>query len=267
MIAFSQKTESTSQPTALDASLRPGVWRELLVRDGWAMLFVTAMTLAVELGCFFVGRVYGAEFRLALLATLGIMSLWVVLAPGPLAAWGRGNLSAFLRGGIVADATGVALLVIWMFAPAGACLTFMGVVKLYCVFVAVTLMGVSAVCLARSSAGRQVVAVIAVGLLAIALASPVWASAHIGGPSPSPEVQQTIADWAIRVNPFYAACGAVVYETNFVWHDWGMMYDFSRIGEYVSPGEVLWYQTILLYLALAGGLGLLGILRHKCRQK
>lgn len=227
------------------------------------MGFVVALTLAFQLGCFFLGWVYHAEFSQALLATLGIMSIWVVLAPGPLAVWGRNNFSAFMRGGIVADATGFSLLVIWLLAPAEGGLTFLGVVKLYCIFTAITLVGVSAVCLAKSQTGRLTAGIIVATLLAVALASPIWASAHIGGPSPAPAVQQALADWAIRVNPFYAACGAVVYETKFVWHGWGLMYDFSRIGEYVSPSEVGWHETALLYLAIAAGLGLLGILRHK----
>ncbi len=244
-----------------------GPMRLFLASEGWAMGFILTATLVVELGCFFVCLSGGAGFDMSLIATLGIMSLWTVISSGPLAWWGRGNFLALLRGGLVADATCISLLIIWLQSPNDSGLSFSGVVKLYCVFTAVTLAGVSAVLCVKRPAARLTVAVIVVGLLFCALASPVWASVHLGGSEPSPEAQQAIANWAVRINPFYAACDAVVFETNFIWHGWGEMYDLTRIGEYVSPVGVRWYQTVFLYLAAAIFFGIIALLRSRGRGR
>jgi hypothetical protein len=246
--------------TQPDVGVRVGFWRTLWQRDGKAMLAALLGTLAVELG------VYAAAIRGdiapadAVLATLAMMTLICAIMPPALAAGGRGAWSALLRGGVVVDATGLALLILLAIGPAGQggpALTFWGVCKAYLVFAAVTLTGVAAVCLSARPVGRCIAAVLAATAFGLALASPIWISAWIGTGLERP-AQEQAAELAVWINPFYAAAQAGYAGRPFIWHEWRAMYRWTRLGEYVSPPPVSWVSTAGLYAALAAAMGAMG---------
>ncbi|MCD4823852.1 MAG: hypothetical protein K8S55_04545 [Phycisphaerae bacterium] len=258
---------AAAEPSGLASEKPPvagGVIRGLLSRDGWAMLAAVVATMIVEWGVFLTGRCCGVVFRESLLAALAATALWLAIGPGCFGAGASSALSAFIRGGIVADATAINLLGFWLLSLGGGDfggLGFVGVVKVYCVCASMAVLGVAVVCLARRWVWRACLAVTCGLVLVVAMASPLWISAWIGGTS-SPATQELVT-WAVRINPFYAIADAVVEETGFVWHSWGLMYDWSRVGEYVNPAGGGWWQTCLLYLLAAGGCGVVSLLRYR----
>jgi hypothetical protein len=233
----------TSQPPR-------GLLREVLARDGLAMGVLAAATLAAELGVYAVGRFNGAGARESLLAALAAIALWVCLAGPCAAAGGKTVFSRLLRGAVVVDATAVSLLIIWLIQPdAAGGLTFAGAVKVYCVCISVASAGCLAVGLTTKPARRAMVAVLAGVVMVAALASPFWISAHVG--AGQAEVEQALVTWAVRINPFYAICDAVVYQTRYVWHGGGLIYELTRVGGYVNPSRIAWWRTCLLYIGAA----------------
>ncbi|MCK5113273.1 MAG: hypothetical protein KAR11_00735 [Phycisphaerae bacterium] len=216
------------------------------------VLSIAAVTILVELGVFVAGRVYGASFERSLLAALGVSVLWCVIAPGPLCVGGRGLMSTFIRGGIIADSTFISMFVLWIIGyrePGG--LDFVGVLKIYCICIPLVLMSAGCVAIAKTPVARSVAAVIAVLILCLALTSPLLVNPWIidGG-----EFGQSIAGWAVLVNPFFAVCDAVVEQTGFIWRQGELMYEWSQLGEGIIPPPVSWYQTALLYAEIALGL-------------
>jgi hypothetical protein len=266
MIANVRKT---SIPSADPADSSPRMAGHLLNppwrKEVGPALLVMGATLAVELGCFGLCRVAGAEFRQALLATLGWACLWTAMAAPAMSAGAGSHLEAVFRGGAVADGTGLSLLWLWLIGlgePTG--LTFVAAVQAYLVFAAVALSAVATVCCGRSAVLRAGLAVLAGAVLVVLLASPVWANALLEDVDGAAAVD--IATWAVRVNPFQAVTGTFAERVRFVWHGWGTMYDWSYLGEYVLPRPVPWWQTAGVYAGVAAGLGCLAWLLSVCRS-
>ena len=260
MIRPIENTDSTP-PRAVPSR----TWlRELLHRDGGVMLAAALATLAVQWGVFLAGRWGGVGFRESVIAMLAVSSLWMALIPPCLAAGGLNNLSGLLRGGIVADTTGVSLLALWAVGRAEGAqygISLLSAVKVYCVYTSLCLAGIAAGCLARRPAARAALAVAAGVVFVAVLASPLWISAWVGGPGEPGN--STLVTWAVRINPFYAISDAVVGEMRFIWDGEGLMYGWSRIGEYAIPSPVGWYETCLLYLAVAGCLAIVPAVRRR----
>lgn len=247
-------TDSLRQPRQEN---RPS-FRDVLARDGPAVLVAAAITLAVELGVFFLARAAGTDRRNAVLATLATVVLWVALAAPAFACSGRTTFSALLRGGIVADASAVALLVLWLATPY---VTFLAAVEIYCILAAVALATAAAVLTVRPGTGRTVAAVVAASILVLALASPFW----IGGllQETHGEAKQAVVTWAVAANPFYSILSAVVDETAFVWHLAPVMYRITRIGDYAAPPPIPWYSAVVVYGILALMLAATHLLRRR----
>lgn len=247
----------------------PGVLRELWRRDGWAVLAAFVLTLAAELAVYVVAIQNGAAPVDAVLATLAVMTLICAFVPGAMAAGAETALGAVFRGGIVVDATGAALLVLWLLGPegvSGPALTFLGGCRIYIVLAMMTLMGIAAVRCAASLTGRCCVAVVVAVLLGLALASPIWASAHIGTGLERP-VQESVAELAVTINPFYAVTQGGYEGRAFIWHEWGSMYRWTRLGEYVSPPPVAWTTIAGLQALLAVVLAGLAAARWRYRRR
>ncbi len=244
-----------------EGGARPGFWRALWRRDGKGIVAALLLTMAAELGMYAAAIHSDIAPADAVLATLAVMTLLCAIAPPALAAGGRGTFSALLRGGVVADATGLAMLILWGLGPAGPSgpvLTLWGVCKMYLVLAAVTLTGVAAVSLPLRPTGRCIAAgVVAVGLV-LALASPIWISAWIGT-GLERSTQEQAAELAVWVNPFYAVTQAGYEGRPFIWHEWRSMYRWTRLGEYVSPPPISWGATAGLYAALAAVLGTVAV--------
>jgi hypothetical protein len=232
-----------------------------LRRDGKAMLPAAAITILLELGVFFLARGLGRSVNEAVVVFLATASLWLALAPGALAASGRGILSPLLRGGIVADATGLCLLVLWLATP---CVSFWGAVQIYCIAWSMALVGIAAVWIACTPVGRLIAAVTTAALLCLTLTSLLWLGAWIGR---SPGAwDASLATWAVGINPFCAMTGTVAQEVRFVWHEWGRMYAWTPVGEYAMPSPTSWYETCFLYLCLAGGFACVALLRDGIKR-
>jgi len=237
--------------------------RQVLRRDGWALLAAAGATLAVELGVYLAARCWGGGPRQATIAALAAAMLWVALACPILAAAAPGGFSALLRGGVVADASCVTLLVLWAVGRWGATpayVTFPAAVEIYCTFVAVALVGIAAARCARTHPGRFAAAVGAAVLLTAALASPFW----IAGPlkAAGPQGRGILLAAAVYANPFYSVCSAVAPEMLFVWHQEGRMYGISGLFDF-GPPPVPWYSATIIYGSLAGILAATHLVRKR----
>ena len=189
----------------------------------------------------------------AVVAAVGVALLWVTLAGPTLAAGGRTRLAALVRGGMVADGSGVALLVMAAASPA---LGLLSAVKVYLVLAAVALAGISAVLLARGAVARQVTAMAAALVLSAILAGPFWIGGLLGWlDEPATGTAAKAAVWA---NPFYSATAALGPRVPFVWHLAPRMYQWTRLGTDVAVAPPRWWQAAVVYLAVAAGLGVLG---------
>jgi len=224
---------------------RQDALRRLMARDGRAVLLVLLLTVAAELGVYFSVRPATGEM-LALLAALAATAVWIAIVSPAMAASAGSGLSALLRGGIVADASAVALLVLWAVCPF---LSFVAAVKIYCIHAAMALFAVGAVRSARKPAGRHAAAAVTAAALMLALATPFWAggAVHAAGQS----TRRVLVSAAVYVNPFYATTDALFAETGFVWDEASFLYEHvQQLVDYAPPSP-RWYAPILLLGGLA----------------
>ncbi|MBN1553440.1 MAG: hypothetical protein JXA11_01750 [Phycisphaerae bacterium] len=228
-------------------------WR----RDGWAMVIAAGLTVLLESGVYVLARRLGRSPAEATVAMAAVACVWLALAPGAMAASGRGWVSALFRGGIVADVTGGCVLVLWLVTP---CVRFQAAVQIYALAWSMALVGIAAVGIARRAAGRCVAAVATAMFFALMLTSLLWLGAWIGR-SPNPW-DAPLATWSVRVNPFCAMTAAAAEELHFVWHEWGLMYTWTPVGEYALPAPTRWYETCAIYLALTGVLTSVAVVRR-----
>ena len=231
--------------------------RRLLADDGWAVLAATAATVTLELAVLFLARACTGELY-AVLAALAVGAVWIALACPVLAAGGKTWLSAMLRGGIVADASAVMLVVVWLSSPHVA---FAAAVKIYCIYAASALLGIAAVSCARTTAARYAAAVAAAVAIMLALTTPFW----VGGilKAAGPEAARTIAAAAVRVNPFYSVTAAVFETANFAWNEAPIMYTrIQQIHDYATAAP-RWYSAPAIHATLAALLAATNLLRRQ----
>ncbi len=247
-------TTNPGFPTALGREPAKGVF----ARHGWAVLTISAVTVAVELGVYLLAMACGAGPRNATLAGIMTIAVWLALAGPAMAASGRSAFGMLLRGGIVADASAITLMVLWR---AGPYVTLGAGAKIYCTCAAMALLAVAAVACARSVAGRCAAAVVTAGVLSTAMATPLW----IGGllRSAAHATSQTIAAWALYINPVYSMASAAAKSTGFVWHHEPVMYGITRIGDFAAAPPVPWYSAAMIYGAGACVLGAINLMRRR----
>ena len=244
MAMTSPGPDSQSDPSA-------GGVRWLVRTDGPAMLVGAAATIVVELGTFALARLSGAGPIAAMLTVLAVSAVWVAMASPTMAAGGERIISCYLRGCVVADASAVALVVLWL---AVGEMTFLAAVKVYCIFAAVSLAGAATVAIGRTSPGRCALAVTAAAVLMVALASPVW----LGGPAGylGPDGRETFTLAVVRANPFFAVLAATSDKVHYVWPEMSVMYGMTALGDTIPLPPVRWHWPVLIYLAVAAaGLG------------
>lgn len=230
------------------------------------ILAIIALTLAVELGAYFLAL--GATSRRdALLLGLGACTVWVCLAAGPLALGGRSTLGALLRGGSAADASLLSLLVYWAL-DAGAegprLFTFVNVLQVYCTLAAVAIFAVALVLAFAGPVARSAAAVAAGAVLMIALATPLWIGSSLQAAREDQTRRQVIRA-AVYVNPLYSITSPLAPRTQFVWHQAQEMYRLTRIGDYAAPPPVPWYASTLLYGCASGILAMTHLVRGKAK--
>lgn len=239
-------------PPARDSS------RGSLRRDVWAAAVAACVTIAVELGVYYGWGGCGAGTRGTFHATLMAMVLWVIVSAGPLAAGGRTWLGILLRGGIVADASLVALVVLWLRTPY---LNLLDVLLIYCTLAVLAIACVAAVSMARTAGGRFATATIAMTVTTAAAASPFW----VGGllQVTHGTLKDNIVAAAVWANPIYAVMSTLGEESAaFVWHQATVMYQITRIGDFAAPPPVPWYAAVVVYGVVSMLLAAVAILRR-----
>lgn len=202
------------------------------------MLGISAATIAVVLGTYGIGLAGGANLRGATLGALAAACVWIALTAGVFAARGDDWLGALLRGGITADASGVALLVLWLSSPS---LTLLGAAKIYCTLLAMALLGVAAARVPRTAPSRYVAALLVALVMTALLATPFWTGGllKLSGEG----IRETVVRWAVFANPFYCITAGIAERTGFVWHEAPLMYGLTRIGDYAAPPPPPWYAA------------------------
>ncbi|MFW6155313.1 MAG: hypothetical protein ACOC95_08860 [Planctomycetota bacterium] len=177
------------------------LWRE----DGPAMGAGAAVAVAVGVASFVVATLTAATPRGRIAFTLGMMTVWIALAAAPLAAAARTRLGAVGRAGVMADASGVILLIL-VFAP-GAPLDLLAAVKIYVLWAALAV--TAGLFVGRRAHRLAVAAAVSLGILA-AMAHPFWAGgvkAAPGGP-----VAATVLEGVDPWNAVLDAAGPAVPE-------------------------------------------------------
>ena len=232
----------------------PGPLAALLRRNGWAMGTIASATVLVELGAYATGRMLNIGPVGSALAALATAAVWTALAAPAGAAGGRRWIDALFRGGTVADASGVALVVLWLIVPHNTksgqpYLTFLAIVKIYCTLAAMSIAAVSIVCCARTAAGRHILAVTVATVFILLLSSLLWASVPLA--AAAPESHTRVAAVTLWINPFWSIRTAVVRETGFDWFGYPIVYRISRVRGYSTP-NVPWYASAVTCLCAAG---------------
>jgi len=258
---------SESDQSAVETP-EPGSIRALLARNGWAMGGIAVVTILVEAGTYAAGRVIGIGPLSSALAALAGATVWTALVAPVAAAGGRDWLDALLRGGVVADASAVVLLALWLIARNGQTgepyVTFLAAVKIYCTLAAMALLSVAVVTCGRSVAGRHILAVALTVVFVLLLTSLLWAGvpmAMVDGPA----ARARVAGAALWVNPFCSVTAATIAETNFTWYRYGWMYNHTPVVNY-PKADPPWYAATLSCLCAAGIALCAGYLRRQGRR-
>lgn len=250
-----KRIDNPTQPPSTVRGILAGQWRAIAWGGG--------ATLAVELAIFIAARLTGAGMANALVASLAVATIWIIIAAPVLAAGGRDWLAAALRAGVMADATGAFLLVVWVYGLAAGDvpgrLSFLGVLKLYVIFATMCLVAVALVSMAASQGRRYVLAMVCVMAMLMLAATPFWMNGLLKAAPSGAAGDLTTA--AVTFNPVYSVMLAVLPDTGIVWHlSPNVMYHLTRIGEYNAPAPVAWYDWVWRFGAIAatgGGIGVI----------
>lgn len=219
---------------------------KLLKREGLVVGLIATATVVVELGAWvarLAGDIPGPGPTLAVLA---VTAVWLALAAGVFAASAQDGIGSLLRGGTVADASVVTLMMLWLFSPY---VTFVSAVKIYLTLAAMALLAIAVVNLPRAHWKRYAAAVAYAVAMMLLLATPFW----IGGllRLAGPGARQELTKWAVLLNPFYCISAGIAKETAFVWHSAPILYTVTRIGDYAAPPPIAWYWCACSYTAAA----------------
>ncbi|MCP4376115.1 MAG: hypothetical protein GY794_08090 [bacterium] len=246
-----------SSDTDSSASLdRPVI--SLLKRDGWPVVGIVTATVAVQLGVFLLPQAYGVSPEMALPASLIITGVWVALASAIFSAGPRSVMSGILRGGCVADATAVLLVVLWLSAPQ---VTFISAVKLYCIYASVALCAIAAARCASSLRYRYLSAVVAATLLTLVQGGLFWLQGLL---RLVPQGQKlSVAGMGLRANPLYGVFSAISEESGFVWHYADVMYRITPLGEDIAVPPIHWYEPVMVHLLVGGILAATWLVRRR----
>ncbi len=226
--------------------------------DGLAVLAGAGLTVLVELGTFFWAKSCGVSPAGAMLAALAVSAVWIALASPALAAGGERRMSCWLRGGSVADASAITLIVLWLTVSQ---MTFLAAVKIYCIYGGMCVAAVGVVTLGRASRSRCALAGLSALVLMVALSSLVW----LGGPAGDMEREQamTFAKWAVRANPFAGVMSALSDTMPRVWSEFPLMYELSSLGDTIPLSPVSWHASLAVFLPMAALCVGAGLIRRR----
>ncbi len=233
-----------------------------------AMLFALGSTLGVGVGSFVLAIRAEAAWDRAFVGSLALLTIWVALAGGLLAASARDVLGSLLRGGAVADSALIALGGIWLLSWRGSQAELLppawSILKIYLILVSMVLVGISVPLLARAPALRCALALGGGLVLLVLCATPFWT----GGWIENTDDTDAVATWAIRWNPMYSISAAINDPVQFIWHqDAPRMYDkITRLGTDIHAPPPNWYDACWRLGALSAGIFLLGALTGGVRK-
>jgi hypothetical protein len=246
----SADTDSSSGPDGLIPAL--------LKRDGWPVVGIVAATAAAQLGVFLLPQTCGVSARMAIPASLIMAGVWVALASAIFAAGPHSTISGILRGGSVADATAVLLVVLWLSAPE---VTFLSAVKLYCIYASVALCSIAAARCASSLRFRYLGAVAGAACLSALQGVLFWLPGLLQ--LVPTDYKTVVAGMGLRANPLYGVFSAISDKSGFVWHYADVMYRITPLGEDIAVPPVQWYEPMAVHLAIAGILAASWLLRAR----
>ncbi len=231
------------------------LWRSLLRNHGMALLCGCGITLAVELGFYLTAKRWCGDSRGVEIAALAITLLWVILAAPVLAAGSSDAMGSLFRGGAVIDTSAVTLLVM---VATGEYVTLLAAAKIYCTLLGVGLAGIAATRLSRADNGRYAWAFAFAAVLMLAAATPLWTEGLLEFAGENSDV---VLKAVVYANPFYSITAAVSHEAEFVWHQWGIIYNRAPYAFTVAlPAP--WYAAAVIYGSLAGILAAAHLLRR-----
>ncbi|MFP4104882.1 MAG: hypothetical protein ACLFVU_02235 [Phycisphaerae bacterium] len=233
----------TQSPPATHAAPAPA---GLVRRNAAGMLTAAALTLIVSLGSYLLFLAMGSPLSHAAVGSLALTSFWIACCSGVFAITGTDGWAATMRVGACVDASIILLLVLWL---SSIPIDLWDAVRMYLLWAAGGVTALAVVRMARSTWARATLALLVAGVSAIMLSSPFW----IGGPlqSLSGDAAKTAAAWAVRANLFFAVSVLLAEPLSFSWPQSPLMYDITRLGDYVPIPSVGWYETLGLYLAIA----------------
>ena len=219
------------------------------------LLAAAAVTVAVELGVFFAAIGGGVSRGNAALACLAVSIVWIILACPAVCTAFQKPLAALLCGVAVADASAVALVVLYFMCPQ---VSFPAAMKIYCIYAAVALACIAAVNCARTHAGKFVVATGIAAMLMFILAGPFWIGVLADVPR---QIKPAFVTSAVYANPFYCIWSAIVENLPLAWHQMPVMYRFTYMGSHIAPPPVPWYAAVIIYSAIAATFTATNLLR------
>ncbi|MHC4294831.1 MAG: hypothetical protein ACYSTL_04535 [Planctomycetota bacterium] len=226
---------------------RPPSVREIFIRHGWGLLVASLTTLIVELGTYVICLLYGAEQFTATLTSLAAATVWVAIVSGFFATGGGNWLAALLKGGIVADASAVTLIVLCVSSPF---VTMLAAAKIYCTLLGMVLLGVAAVRVGRTLTERRIAAGIVAVVTTAAISVPLWV-----GESPEASgdnIRREIAELSPSVNPLHCIISIVVTESQAASRPESLSPALRGLFDFIASRPVRWYAAAWRFAFAAG---------------
>jgi len=237
--------------------------------SGW-LIGVAAVTLAVIVGVYALGRWGGVGERNATVAAMVAAAVWLAVAGPALAASSGEFVRQLLRAGTAADG---ALLALWAIVAASrgdGTLTFWGACKVYVTLAAMAVAAVCVVRLARGLWARQAAALACSAVMLALLATPLWTGGLIAATSAAR--QDNANHWRDRVttaaawaNPVYAVAAATAGELHYAPHQSDYIYtaELTLIGDYATPTPTPWPAAAIGLAGVSGACMVIRAVRRK----
>ena len=235
-----------SEESSAQSGAARGGWREFVRGNLVAVTFAVLSTVAVQLGVLLSARRSLGEPGATAL-TLGASLLWLMIAAPILSATGRTAFEGVCRGGAVADASLVVVIVL----AAGEGLSAAGAVKIYLVWAGVALAGSATARMAGSARMRRVAASAAVLAGVILAAAPFWANgAILATRSPS---RERLASLSAGVSGAYVTF-MCMDDVDVVWTEKPILYGHTVLGRDVQFAPPAWWATAAGYGAASAAI-------------
>ncbi len=231
----------------------------LLNTHGRVMLLAATATFLVGCGAFLGGVGWGLPAQRAAMMALFATTVWIALLAAPLAAAADDWLGGLCRGGILADASILTLIVIGLYPQTG--LSLLGGAMIYLLWAAIAIAASLAVRLvANRAAGAACVVVVTM----VAAGSLFWSPGLLNATAGS--ATHVAATTVLAVNPMAAVIKAADGDGAFVWSQQSVMYGITRIDQdFPAPTLPGWLPGAIWWLA-AAALTAVGVFRRSLRR-